>query len=131
MSCFSPRTLRADARPARAHQLLVGLGQRLAGVAEAVGDRIAAVAAEIPRRDLHARRRLPALVFGEVEQPLDPRHHLGRSKPAATIVGERLLALDQALQDVVEHVVGRQRILVGLVLAQLRRRRLGDDVLAG
>ena len=44
-------------------------------------------------------------------------------------VGDRLLALDQPLQDLVEHVVGRQRVLVLLVLAQLRGRRLGDDVL--
>ena len=39
----------------------------------------------------------------------------------------RLVMLDVALQDVVEHVVGRQRILIGLVRPQLGRRRLGQD----
>ncbi len=58
--------------------------QRRAGIAEAVGDRIAAVAAEILQRHLDARRRLPALVFGDVEHALDA-HHGRRSKPAATI----------------------------------------------
>ena len=38
----------------------------------------------------------------------------------------RLVALDVALQDLVEHVVGRQRVLVGLVGPQLGRRRLGE-----
>ena len=45
---------------------------------------------------------------------------VSRSKPAATMVGDRLLALDQALENRIEHIVGRQRILVGLVLAQFR-----------
>ena len=99
--------------------------QRRAGIAEAVGDRIAAVAAEVLQRHLHARRRLPALVFGDVEQALDLHAPSSRSKPAATIAGDRLLALDQPLEDGVEHVVGRQRILVLLVLAQLGRRRPG------
>ena len=36
----------------------------------------------------------------------------------------RLVLLDVPLQDVVEHVVRRQRILIGLVRPQLGRRRL-------
>jgi len=47
-----------------------------------------------------------------------------RAKPSATIIGDRLLALDEALQNGVEHIVGRQRVLVGLVLAAIRGRRL-------
>src|SRR5215813_6424752 len=71
----------------------VGLGQRLPGVAEAVDDRIAAVATEILERDLDAGRRLPALVLGEVEHAGDlhdglPVEALGDDR------GDRLLALD-------------------------------------
>ena len=40
-------------------------------VAEPVGDGITAVAAEILARDLHARCRLTALVFGNIEQVFD------------------------------------------------------------
>ncbi len=50
---------------------------------------------------------------------------VSRSWPRGDDLGHRLLALDQALEDGVEHVVGRQRVLVGLVLAQLGGRRLG------
>ena len=57
----------------------------LSPVTEPVGDRIAAVAAEILLGDLHARRRLPALVFGDVEQMLDARAPSPRSWPRATI----------------------------------------------
>ena len=52
-------------------QLFVGFGQRLAGIAKAVGDGIAAVAAEIAARHLDARCRLPPLVFGNVEQAIE------------------------------------------------------------
>src|SRR5262249_6896434 len=66
IECFAP-----GGRGGRDHAV-VGLRQRRAGVAEAVDDRIAAVAAEILERDLDAGRRLPALVFGKVEHALDP-----------------------------------------------------------
>src|SRR5882672_10223201 len=56
-------------------QRLVRLRQRRAGIAEAVGDGIAAVAPEIAGSDLDAGRRLPPLVLGDVEQMIDPRHH--------------------------------------------------------
>ena len=49
--------------------------------------------------------------------------------PRATISAERHLELDQAIQDVVELVIGRQRVLIALVCLQLRRRRLGQHVL--
>jgi len=41
----------------------------------------------------------------------------------------RHLMLDEALQNVVEHLVSRQRVLVGLIGFELGRRRLGDDAL--
>src|SRR6185436_12138347 len=56
------------------HQRTIGRRQRLAGIAEAVHDRIAPVAAKILQRHLDAGRRLPALVFGEVEHAFDLRH---------------------------------------------------------
>jgi len=74
-----------------------------------------------------ARRRLPPLVFGDVEQAVDPRHRLA-IESLGHDRGQRLFPLDQPLQDRIEHLVGRQRILVGLVFAQLRGRRPGDDI---
>ena len=62
------------ARRAGLEQRAVRLRHRRAGVAEAVDDRITAVAAEILQRHLDAGRRLPALVFGEIEQPPDLEH---------------------------------------------------------
>src|SRR3974390_1366035 len=50
----------------------IGRRQRCARVAEAVGDWITAVAAEILQRYLHAGRRLTSLVFGDVEHTLHP-----------------------------------------------------------
>ena len=39
------------------------------------------------------------------------------------------VVLDVELEDRVEHVVGRQALVVALIGAQLGRRRLGDHVL--
>jgi len=50
---------------------MIRRGQRLSGIAKLVDDRIAAVAAEILPRDLHAGRGLSALVFSDVEQARD------------------------------------------------------------
>src|SRR5215510_7615342 len=55
-------------------QRAVRSGERRAGIAEAVDDRIAAVAAEILQRHLDPGRRLPALVFGQMEHALDFHH---------------------------------------------------------
>ena len=125
---FESKVERFAFRPCERAHRFVGLRQRRAGIAEAVDDRIAPVAAEILQRHLHARRRLPALVFGEIEHAVDAAAPCrGRSPPRRC--RRRLLALDQPLKDRIEHLIGRQRILVLLVLAQLRGRRLGDDVL--
>src|SRR5262245_43343810 len=100
------------------YQRLVGLGQGRAGIAEAVDDGIAAVAAEILQRHLDAGRRLPALILGDIEHALDLHDRLA-VKAVFDDLGDRLFALDQTFQDLIEHVVGRQRVLIGLVLAQL------------
>ena len=44
-------------------------------------------------------------------------------------LGRARVLLDVGLEDRVEHVVRRQRVLVGLVVAQLGRRRARDDPL--
>src|SRR5690606_16408086 len=70
-----------------------------AALAERVGDRVAPVAAEIAAGDLDAGCRLAALVFGDVEQVLDPLD----SRPVVAALddlGHRLLAFDQPAQDV-------------------------------
>ncbi len=68
--------------------------RREAGVAEAVDDRIAPVAAEILRADLDPRRRLAALVLGEIEELFDPLHRL-RVITLGNDVGDPHLLLDQ------------------------------------
>ena len=94
--------------------------------AVAVRDRHPPVAAERLRRDLDPRRLLAALVLGQVDEADDAVDVL-RGQAA----GDELLAaevlLDVALEDRVEHLVGRQRVLVALVGAQLGRRRPRDD----
>ena len=99
-----------------------------ASAAEAVGDRIAAVAAEGAAGDLDAGRRLAALVFGQIEHAPDPAHR-GLVIALGDDLLHRHLAFHQAFQDRIQLVIGRQGILVGLVGLQLRRRRLGDDAL--
>src|SRR5712671_3373118 len=95
------------ARRAGLEQGAVRFRQWRAAVAEAIDDRIAAVAAEIPQRHLDAGRRLPPLVFGEIEQAPDLEHDVA-VEARGDDGGDRLLALDQPFQDLVEHVVGRQ-----------------------
>src|SRR6266487_6132122 len=108
------------------HQRAVGLGQRCAGIAEAVDNGVAAVAAEIPQRHLDAGGRLPALVLGEMQHALD-LHDRFAIEALLDDLGDRLLALEQTLEDLVEHVIGRQRVLIGLVLAQLGARRTREN----
>src|SRR4030095_4670993 len=81
---------------------------------EGVGDRVAAVAAEGARRDLHAGGRLAALVFRGGEHAPDAVD-CGAVVAAGDDVVARHLALDQAFEDAVELGIGRQRVLVGLV----------------
>ena len=52
--------------------------------------------------------------------------HRCRVEPRGDDGGGGLVAFDVALQDVVEDVIRRQRVLVGLVRTQLGRRRLGE-----
>src|SRR5262245_59956021 len=89
------------------HQSTVGRGQWRTGIAEAVDDGVAAVAAEIPQRHLDAGGRLPALVLGKIQHALD-LHNGPAIKTLLDDLGDRLLALDQTLEDLVEDVIGRQ-----------------------
>ena len=96
---------------------------------EAVGDRIAPVAAEVAARDLHARRRLAALVLGDVEHAPTRGAQSASSWPRATMSSMRISFSTRQLEDVVEHRVGRQRCPRRSGRAELGRRRLGDDAL--
>ena len=42
-------------------------------------------------------------------------------------LGDRLLALNQTFEDLVEHIVRRQRVLIGLVLTQLGAGRSREN----
>ena len=69
-----------------------------------MGDRIAPVAAEVAHPQLDAWRCLPALVFGEVEQPLDPLDGLAL-EPLGDELVDTLLVLDQPKQNAVEQLM--------------------------
>src|SRR6187402_2000916 len=97
-------------------------------VAEGVGDRIAAVAAEIARAELDPGRGLPALVFGDIEQLFDALDR-GRVVAFGYDLLEGHFLLDQAFENAVEHGIGRKRVLVLLVRTQLSGRRLLDHAL--
>src|SRR5688572_18729886 len=112
--------------------LVLGRGDVIsshARIAVAVGDRIAAAEAERLLGNLDARCRLPALVFGDVEHPLDllDECKVETALRAPDDLGYPQLFLDQPLEDLVEDRVRREGILVGLIGPQLRARRLVDD----
>src|SRR6185503_10106754 len=91
-------------------------------LAPARGDRIATVAAEAAWRDPDADRALPALVFADLDQ-LDHALHRFRRQAHRDDLGRAHVALDVRFEDRIELVVRRKAVLVGLVGAQLRRRR--------
>ena len=113
---------RRAAQPARA----AACELRSRSAAVAVGDRHAPVAPERALGDLDARRGLAALVLGQVDEPARRV-----APPLGQPLGDQLLAaevqLDVAVQDAVEQLIRRQRVLVALVWAQLGRGRALDD----
>jgi hypothetical protein len=88
-------------------------------------DRDAAADAEGEGGDLQAGGGLLALVFVEVDLADDVVDH-GLVEALGDEVGAGQAFLDVTLEDGVERLVGRQAVLVGLVGAQLRARRLVD-----
>ena len=83
----------------------------------------------VPKARSLMRRPGRGLAPLELGQPHQTQHPPDRRlvEPRGDDLLGRLVALDVALEDVVEHVVGRQRVLVGLVGPELRRRGLGQD----
>src|SRR6516162_2085006 len=92
------------------HQRAVGLRQWRTGIAETVDDGVAAVATEVLQCHLDPGRRLPALVLGEIEHALD-LHDCLAVEAVRDDLGDRLFALHQPFEDLVEHVVGRKHAL--------------------
>src|SRR5882672_8038426 len=78
--------------------------------AKRVGEGIPPIPPEALARDLDARRRLPPLVFRRVKQPLHARDRLAREAARHDLRHAQLL-LDAAMEDRVELLVRRQRIL--------------------
>src|SRR5687767_2017364 len=85
-------------------------------------DRIAPLAAEGAARDFRPRRRLLPLPFAGADQVQHALYGLALEACRDDLLA-RLLLVDMAQQDRVQHLIRRQGILVRLVLAQLGRRR--------
>src|SRR5690606_41230941 len=83
------------------------------------GERITTVAAEAALRDARANAGLAALVLVEVHQAQPPAYGVGVEALGNDGVG-RQVVLDVQLEDLVEHRIRRQRILVLLAGRQLR-----------
>src|SRR6185369_15099636 len=76
---------------------------------ESVDDGIAPLLADQTGRDLHAGRRLAALVLGSLKQTPDAVNGCDVVALGGEFLGAEV-ALDQTLEDGVEHGIGRQRI---------------------
>src|SRR5918994_2358721 len=92
----------------------------------AVRYRHATVAAEGAARYFYARGGLAALVFGAVYE-LDDAADVFFVEARGHDLGYPHVLFDVGLEDGVEDVVGRERVGVSLVLAQLGARFLGQD----
>src|SRR3954447_16464930 len=121
MTCSAQRPRSATSTPSRGTRTWRPTIRTLAPVwrvcwsaPELVRDRHPAVAAERLRADLDPRGRLPALVLGQVDKA-DHRVHDVGGQAAADQLLAALVLLYVGLEDLVEHVVGRQRVFVALV----------------
>src|SRR5205823_11270474 len=94
--------------------------------APAVCYRGAPIAAERLRSQSNSGRGLAALVLGAVDQLEGALDDLGVEAVRRQLL-TRAVLLDIGLEDAVELGVGRQRVLVELVLAQLGGRCAVDD----
>src|SRR3990167_7066179 len=94
-----------------------GLTHKVSG-SKAVGNRITPILAEAPMGHPNPDWRLAALVFIQLDQP---RHllHVRLGKTRRHNRGNALVVFHIAVDDGIQHLVGREAILVGLVGAQL------------
>src|SRR6185369_11016494 len=92
-----------------------------------VGNRIAPILAKATRRDANTDRRLATLVFGNTQQANDTAYGIFR-QAAGDDLARTAILFHIGADDRIQHFVGRQRILVGLVRLQFGGRRPNDDV---
>src|ERR1700738_3161216 len=111
-SSAAPVTTPGPRRRAIAPSEFIGTFARLS--AESIDDGIAALLADQPGRDLHARGRLAALVLRSFKQTPHSVDGCDIEPFPRQLFGGKV-ALDQAFQDRIEHGIRRQRILVLLV----------------
>src|SRR5574343_1953988 len=92
-----------------------------------IGNRIPPILAKSTRRDADADRCLAALVFGDAQQA-DDTPHIGFRQAGGDDFARAAVLFHVGADDGIEHLVGRQRILVGLIRLQFGGRRPDDDV---
>src|SRR4030095_12772240 len=91
-------------------------------------DRVAPILAESPRCDTDAHGGLAALVLADLDEPYNLGDRLCGITHGHDFTRTPVM-LDVRLEDAVEHIVRRQRILVGLGATALRPGRPRDDAL--
>src|SRR5260370_24355568 len=92
-----------------------------------LGDRHTPPNSECQACDFQSRRRLPALVFVRVDMTLNPPDCLSGIAFLDDILWAKLFFHVQ-LQNRVKDVIGRKRVLIGLVQFQLRAGGFSDRV---
>src|ERR1700733_5313124 len=85
--------------------------------------------AERFRGNFQPRRSLLPLIFIAIDACGDFAHQANRELPLVRDLLRRFQILDIASQYAVQHIVGRQAILIRLPWPKLRRRRLGQACL--
>ena len=96
-------------------------------VIELIHDGHAPILTERHLRNAWTKRTLTAFVFVNPYQSRDFAHH-SFIMPCGNNRDHGLAQLNITLQNIIEHFIFRQTVLVGLIVAQLRRRCAYDDV---
>src|SRR2546427_12566807 len=93
--------------------------ERISHLAISLCDRNTTPHPECLARHFQARRRLAAFIFVQIDQAHDALHHR-LVQPGGDDLSRGLTLHHVSIEDCIQHLVGRKRILVGLIRTQFR-----------